>query len=688
MDANQEQILLAQVRDHKASQAAAVATLPPNIQMNPHLVALINRAHNVAAARGGGGSGGAGFPGHPPPFPHQNYHQYPQSGGPRGPPGPYPHPGHLYPGQLQQLQQLQQQQQLGMEQQQFLPGGVDLVFEEEDDVEEGEVRDTFQVYSPSKLTYGQAHPDDVVETSSLSAVEPPDITYELAAKDILVGENRLSALQLEAVVYACQRHEQWLPSGARGGFFIGDGAGVGKGRTIAGLVVENWARGRRRHLWISIGSDLKFDSQRDLDDAGAVGIPLHALNKLPYGKLAGRKIGVTEGVIFLTYSSLVSSSDRGKSRFKQLVEWCGADFDGLIVFDESHKAKNLVPEAGGRSTQVGLKVQDIQKDLPSARIVYCSATGASEPRNMGYMVRLGLWGEGHHGFHDFSRFLEAVGKGGSNMAALELVAMDMKAQGMYVSRTLSFHGAEFETVDAVLEEPVASQYAESAVIWNMLYREFLAAEEAAQVAAHEAADAVAQDEERKNANAAANGGDTNTNNANSVSGGEQRKSSRGSTFSSTSSMIWRSFWAAHQRFFRHMCMAAKVPGAVRMSADALQTGRCVVIGLQSTGEARTADVVGRLGEGEELDDFVSGPKELLLRLVDSSYPMPANPFTDSDEADSDESDSEEEFENGRVSEAAAAGAVGQRERKGRQTKVAVRYKEFDSDGEFLSFCYC
>jgi len=30
--------------------------------------------------------------------------------------------------------------------------------------------------------------------------------------------------------------------------------------------------------------------------------------------------------------------------------------------------------------------------------------------------------------------------GGSNMAALELVAMDMKAQGMYVCRTLSFAG--------------------------------------------------------------------------------------------------------------------------------------------------------------------------------------------------------------------------------------------------------
>lgn len=42
--------------------------------------------------------------------------------------------------------------------------------------------------------------------------------------------------------------------------------------------------------------------------AAATDLPLHALNKLPYGKLAGGKIGVTEGVMFLTYSSLIASA--------------------------------------------------------------------------------------------------------------------------------------------------------------------------------------------------------------------------------------------------------------------------------------------------------------------------------------------------------------------------------------------
>ena len=66
----------------------------------------------------------------------------------------------------------------------------------------------------------------------------------------------------------------------------------------------------------------------------------------------GMQVGVKEGVVFLTYSSLTSSSDKGDTRLQQLVDWAGPAFDGLIVFDECHKAKNLVPEAGSKSTKV------------------------------------------------------------------------------------------------------------------------------------------------------------------------------------------------------------------------------------------------------------------------------------------------------------------------------------------------
>ena len=44
-------------------------------------------------------------------------------------------------------------------------------------------------------------------------------------------------------------------------------------------------------------------------------------------------------------------------------------------------------------------------------------------------------------------------------------------------------------------------------------------------------------------------------------------------------------WAYHQRFFSSLCMSAKVGAAVSIAKAALAAGKCVVIGLQSTGES-------------------------------------------------------------------------------------------------------
>jgi hypothetical protein len=65
-----------------------------------------------------------------------------------------------------------------------------------------------------------------------------------------------------------RRYGELLPDGSRAGFMIGDGAGVGKGRQISGIILDNYSRGRRRHLWISSSSDLHRDAERDLRDLG------------------------------------------------------------------------------------------------------------------------------------------------------------------------------------------------------------------------------------------------------------------------------------------------------------------------------------------------------------------------------------------------------------------------------------
>lgn len=53
-----------------------------------------------------------------------------------------------------------------------------------------------------------------------------------------------------------------------------------------------------------------------------------------YGKISSKHNGsVKKGVIFATYSSLIGESQSGgkyKTRFQQLLHWCGEDFDGVV----------------------------------------------------------------------------------------------------------------------------------------------------------------------------------------------------------------------------------------------------------------------------------------------------------------------------------------------------------------------
>lgn len=51
---------------------------------------------------------------------------------------------------------------------------------------------------------GISHPDIVVETNTLSSVPPPDVTYTLSISESTINSGLLSALQLEAIIYACQ----------------------------------------------------------------------------------------------------------------------------------------------------------------------------------------------------------------------------------------------------------------------------------------------------------------------------------------------------------------------------------------------------------------------------------------------------------------------------------------------------
>lgn len=444
----------------------------------------------------------------------------------------------------------------------------------EDDEENLGYAETYAEYTPAKLRSGMAHPDSVVESASLSSVSPPDVKYQISIPEYLIDMGHISALQLEAVIYACQMHERRMPSGERYGYLIGDGAGVGKGRTVACIIFENYLQGRKRAIWLSVSSDLKFDAERDLRDCGAPNIPVFALNKMKYAKISGKENGsIKKGVIFATYTSLIgecrgAKSRKYRSRISQLIQWFGQDYDGVIILDECHRAKNLVPTAGAKPTKTGRMVLELQKALPNARVVYASATGATEPRNMAYMTRLGLWGE-RQAFPEFHDFISAVERRG--VGAMEIVAMDMKQRGLYLARQLSFRGVSFAVKEVQLSSDFVKMYDAAVKLWMEARRQFQTVIET-------------MDEEER----------------------------------STCKTIWGQFWACHQRFFKYLCIAAKVDTCVQLSRDAIKEKKCVVIGLQSTGESATLETLEEMGG--ELNEFVSTAKTVLYGLIDKHFP--------------------------------------------------------------------
>lgn len=56
----------------------------------------------------------------------------------------------------------------------------------------------------------------------MASVAPPDVWYSLMLPRDIIDERKLSALQLESIVYASQQHEKLFPNGKRAGFLIGN----------------------------------------------------------------------------------------------------------------------------------------------------------------------------------------------------------------------------------------------------------------------------------------------------------------------------------------------------------------------------------------------------------------------------------------------------------------------------------
>ncbi len=450
------------------------------------------------------------------------------------------------------------------------------------EIEEGAV---FAPYRVQKAVVRGAwpHPANVVESAAMACVEPPDVTYRHHLPPEIIAEGCISDLQIEDVIYAGQATATFLADGSRRGHWNGDGTGIGKGRELYAFIANELAQGRTKHVHISASHQLRVDAERD---RSAVGVPLPIVHQ---AKFKPRDpIPADVGVLFTTYGML-STDFAGKGlRFKQLTDWLGTDFDGVLAFDEAHLMKNAAATPhGGKATidhgtlrgNMGIALQRL---FPQARVRYFSATGATEARHMAPYERLGLWGAGAP-FADFPAFLEAMQRGG--VAAMEMLCRDLKSVGTYLSRTISYgptrlpdgetvpeSGVEYEPLLHRLTDDERRQYDRIADLWAELLIAF----------------------ERAEANA-----------------GQRRNGHRFSQFYST-----------QQRFFLQLMMAYVVPNLIPAIEEDLRQERSAVVSLFNTGEAQTdRKVRDARSAGIELSELDATPREMIVQLIEKQFPL-------------------------------------------------------------------
>jgi len=457
-----------------------------------------------------------------------------------------------------------------------------------------------------------AHPTKLVQSAAMASVARPKASYRPHLPSTLVADGVLSDAEIESVIYAGEAHSEFLAGSwtvdatfdvvtaarddaedavrFRRGWFLGDGTGAGKGRQVAGILLDNRLKGRRRAVWISESDKLIEDAQRDWSALGMERLLVTPLSRFRQGT----PIRLSEGILFATYATL-RTDERGEklSRVGQIVEWLGSEFHGVIVFDESHAMQNAVGGKGERgdqaASQQGRAGLRLQHALPNARVVYVSATGATTVHNLAYAQRLGLWGGADFPFATRAEFVEAIEQGG--VAAMEVLARDLKALGLYAARSLSYEGVDYELVEHQLTPEQVRIYDAYADAFSIIHNNLDAAMRAANITCE------------------------------TVTLNGQAKSAARSAFESVK-----------QRFFGHLLTSMKTPSLIRSIDRDLDAGHAAIIQIVSTGEALMERRLAEIPTEDWGDVQVDiSPREYVLDYLAHSFPVQLyEPFTDSE----------------------------------------------------------
>ena len=444
-------------------------------------------------------------------------------------------------------------------------------------------------YRPSRIAIPGAieHPTPLVESVAMGSITAPVPEAIPQLPSHIVAKGVLSAAQAETLIYAASAHARDLPGryepedkgcalkasgdgqAYRTGYFLGDGTGAGKGRQVASVILDRWVRGERRHIWISKNEPLLEDARRDWTALGGLPIDVQPLGQWKLGV----PVGMREGILFITYPTLRSGRSDA-TRLEQILDWAGEDFDGVIVFDEAHAMANAAGGEGSRGkvkgSEQGVAGVRLQNLLPRARVLYASATGASDVNNLAYATRLGLWGP-ETAFANREAFVADIRDGG--IAAMELVARDLKSLGLYTARALSFAGVEYEILEHCLTGDQIAVYDAYAEAWSIIHANLREALEATRIV----------DEDS------------------------------GQTLNSGAKAAALSiFEGTKQRFFAQLLLSMKLPSLLPAMDNALAEGNAVVVQLVSTGEAMLDRRLTGLKDGErEALEIDLSPREAI-----------------------------------------------------------------------------